>query len=78
MWRRNRVTYAPLNAAGIEQVPKAVIQVQLCTTLLMRTRWEGTPSLEHILLLQPEAGYHYTIVYSVPRVISSSLEAGFQ
>ena len=33
----------------------------------MRTPREGAPSLEQIVLLQPEAGYHYTIVHSVPR-----------
>ena len=33
----------------------------------MRTRWEGAPSSEEIVHLQPEAGYHYMIVYSVPR-----------
>ena len=31
----------------------------------MRTPREGAPSLEQIVLLQPEAGYHYTIVHSV-------------
>ena len=53
----------------------------------MRTALEGAPSLEQIVLLQPEAGYHYTIVYSVPRWRTakrqeqrylSSLEAGIQ
>ena len=52
-----------------QELSKSLVtrEVRRCTTLLMRTPWEGAPSLEQLVLLQPEAGSHYMIVYSVPR-----------
>lgn len=66
MWERNIVTYAPLNAAGIEQLPSN-LGANLHHPATASAMGRSSHSLEKIVLPKPEANYPCMMVYSVPR-----------